>query len=115
MAYSLIAVEMVQAARYDGELTIVTIDEQTKSRIPVRMELRDGRGRPVRVRAEGAISHGDYFVFDGEVTLQLKKGPYTFLIEAGSGIRNSTRSVHDRTPRRRRHRSCDAKASRHEG
>jgi len=72
-----------QAARYDGELTIVTIDEQTGERIPVRMELRDGRGRPVRVRAEGAVSLGDYFVFDGEITLELKKGPYTFLIEAG--------------------------------
>jgi len=29
------------------------------------------------------VSHGDYFVFDGEVTLELRKGPYTFLIEAG--------------------------------
>jgi len=71
------------AARYDGKLTIVTIDEQTGERIAVRMELRNGRDRPVRVKAEAAVSHGDYFVFDGEVTLELRKGPYTFLIEAG--------------------------------
>jgi len=73
----------VAAARYDGKLTITTLDEQTQQPIPVRMELRNGRGRLVKVRAEGAISRGDYFVFDGQVTLELKKGPYTFLIEAG--------------------------------
>ncbi len=71
------------AARYDGKLTIVAIDEQTGKRIPVRMELRNGRGRPVRVKSDAIVSHGDYFVFDGEVTLELRKGPYTFLIEAG--------------------------------
>ncbi len=73
----------VAGARHDGKLTIVTIDEQTGNRIPVRMELRDGRNRPVRVKPKSAISHGNYFVFDGEVTLELRKGPYSFLIEAG--------------------------------
>ncbi len=71
------------AARYDGQLTINVLDEQSKKPIPVRMELRNGRGRAVRVRAEGIISHGDYFVFEGRVTLRLRKGPYQFLIEAG--------------------------------
>jgi len=71
------------AARYDGKLTIVAIDEQTGNRIPVRMELRDGRDRPVRVKSDAIVSYGDSFVFDGEVTLELRKGPYTFLIEAG--------------------------------
>ncbi|NOY30636.1 MAG: CehA/McbA family metallohydrolase [Planctomycetes bacterium] len=71
------------AARYDGKLTIVAIDEPTGNRIPVRMELRDGRGRPVRVKSGAIVSYGDSFVFDGEVTLELRKGPYTFLIEAG--------------------------------
>lgn len=71
------------AARYDGTLTVVTIDEQTGRRIPVRMELRDGRGRPVRVKSKGVVSHGNYIVFDGQIVLELRKGPYTFLIEAG--------------------------------
>ncbi len=71
------------AARYDGKLTIRALDEQTKQPIAVRMELRNGRGHAVKVRAEGAVSRGDYFVFDGQVTLELRKGPYTFLIEAG--------------------------------
>ncbi len=71
------------AARYDGKLTLTTVDQQTGQRIPVRMELRDARGRAVRVKSEGVVSQGDYFVFDGEVTLELRKGSYQFLIEAG--------------------------------
>ncbi|MCA9229541.1 MAG: CehA/McbA family metallohydrolase [Planctomycetales bacterium] len=71
------------AARYDGKLTIVALDAETRERIAVRMELRDGRGRPVRVKSDDVISHGNYFVFDGEVTLELRKGSYEFLIEAG--------------------------------
>ena len=47
------------------------------------MELRDARGRAVKVRQEGIVSQGDYFVFDGQVTLELRKGNYRFLIEAG--------------------------------
>ncbi len=80
---NLAAVPLATAARYDGKLTITTLDEQTGQRIAVRMELRNGRGRPVRVKSPGVISQGDYFVFDGEVTLELRKGPYRFLIEAG--------------------------------
>ncbi len=71
------------AARVDGKLTLRVIDKQTGQPIPARMELRNGRGRPVRVRAKGIVTHADYFVFDGQVTLELRKGPYEFLIEAG--------------------------------
>ena len=71
------------AARYDGKLTLRVVDKQTGQPIAARMELRNGLGRPVRVRAEGIVTHADYFVFDGQVTLALRKGPYEFLIEAG--------------------------------
>ncbi len=71
------------AARVDGKLTLRVLDKQTGQPIPARMELRNGRGRPVRVRAKGIVSHADYFVFDGQVTLELRKGSYEFLIEAG--------------------------------
>ena len=71
------------AAPYDGKLTITTLDEKSREPLAVRMELRDGRGRPVRVRPEGAVAVGDSLYFDGEVTLPLRRGAYTFLIEAG--------------------------------
>ena len=73
----------VLAARYDGKLTLRVVDKQSGLPIAARMELRNGRGRPVKIRPEGSVSHGDYFVFDGQVTLELRKGPYQFLIEAG--------------------------------
>ena len=77
------ATSPVGAARYDGKLTLRVVDKLTGQPIAARMELRNGRGRPMRVRPKGAIAVGDYFVFDGQVTLELRKGPYTFLIEAG--------------------------------
>ena len=73
----------VEAAGYDGRLTLIVTDEQTGEQIPVRMELINSRGRPVRVRAAGAITRDDYVVFDGQITLELSKGAYRFLIEAG--------------------------------
>ena len=71
------------AARYDGQFEIVVTEEQSGKPLPVRMELTDGRGRPVKVRAEGVITRKHYFVFDGAVTLRLKKGAYRFLLDAG--------------------------------
>jgi hypothetical protein len=73
----------VHAARFDGKLTVRVVDDQTGEPIAARMELRNGRGRPVKVRAPEIVAHADYFVFEGEVTLELRKGPYQFLIEAG--------------------------------
>ena len=71
------------AARDDGKLTLRVVDEQSRQPIAVRMELRNSRNRPVKVRAEEIVAHGDYFVFDGSVTLELRRGTYQFLIEAG--------------------------------
>lgn len=70
-------------ASYDGQLEIVVIEEQSGEPIAVRMELTNSRGRPVAVRAEGVVTRKDYFVFDGQVTLRLKKGNYRFLVDAG--------------------------------
>ncbi len=77
------ATQAVQAARYDGKLTIRVLDKDSNQPIPARMELRNQRGRPVRLRPKGAISVDGYLVFDGEVTLELRKGAYEFLVEAG--------------------------------
>lgn len=71
------------AARYDGKLTIRVLDQASNQPIAARMELRNSRGRPVNIRPKGAVALDGYFVFDGEVTLELRKGSYEFLIEAG--------------------------------
>ena len=75
--------QTAQAARRDGVLTIRVLDQETNQPIPARMELRNSRGRPVKIRPKGTVSTDGYFVFAGEVTLELKKGSYQFLIEAG--------------------------------
>lgn len=71
------------AAKYDGKLTVRVLDEQTRQPLAARMELQNQRGRPVRLRPEGAVVVDDYFAFEGEITLELRKGNYQFLIEAG--------------------------------
>ena len=78
---------LVIAAAVDGRLTVRTLDEETGGPIAVRMELRDARGRVVRLRPKGAIVAGESIYFDGETTLELRRGAYTFLIEAGPEFR----------------------------
>lgn len=71
-----------RAASYDGVLTINVAEEGTGDPLAVRMELRK-KGRPVRVRPEGAIFLDGSLVFEGTVTLELKQGTYEFFMEAG--------------------------------
>ncbi len=72
-----------RAARYDGILTVNVLDEKTHEPMAVRMELRDARGRPVRVQPEGAVVAADGIYFDGSATFELRRGAYKFLVEAG--------------------------------
>lgn len=81
------AAPLARAARYDGRLAITATDEATGEPLAVRMELRDARDRPVRVQPADAVVAGESIYFDGEVTLELKRGDYTFLIEAGPEFR----------------------------
>jgi hypothetical protein len=75
------------AAHYDGRLAITVKDEKTGDPLAARMELHDAKGRPVRIRPAGAVALGDSIYFSGEVTLELGRGDYTFLIEAGPEFR----------------------------
>ncbi|MEM9659186.1 MAG: CehA/McbA family metallohydrolase, partial [Planctomycetota bacterium] len=63
------------------------VDEQTREPIAVRLELRDARGRLVRVRPRQAVVMKDGVYFDGSVDLQLRRGSYTFVVEAGPEFR----------------------------
>ncbi len=68
-----------------GELEIKAIDRDTGKPIAVRMHLKDERGRPVE--AGKAPFWKDHFVFDGEMTLKLRPGRYTFEMERGPEYR----------------------------
>jgi hypothetical protein len=82
-----ILIGSASAASYDGRLQINAVDEETHQPLAVRMELRDARGRLVRVHPDGAVVWDSSIYFDGSATLELRRGAYTFLIEAGPEFR----------------------------
>ena len=65
----------------DGELEIRVVDEDTGQLVPVRMHLKDQRGRSVKPRR--LISWGDHFLLPGGAVLKLRPGTYTFEMERG--------------------------------
>ena len=75
--------EPVDAAAPDGMVKLSAFDEKSHESIPIRFELRDARGRAVRVRPDDAVVAGESIYFDCQVTLGLRRGQYTFLAEAG--------------------------------
>lgn len=81
-----------QAAKVDGTLTLSVVDAKSGVPLAVRVQLRDSRGRPVFVHGPEVIRTGDSLVFEGQVPLRLRKGKYTFEIEAGPEY--STRQGH---------------------
>lgn len=71
------------AARPDGRLELSIVDAANSQPIAARMILRDPRGRPVRQRGLGSAAHGDHFYIDGQAVLELRRGQYTFTLDAG--------------------------------
>jgi hypothetical protein len=71
----------------DGQLAIEVVDAETGQPIAARMHLKNGRGRPVKLRAAGLNQYADHFYVDGKSTLALRIGQYTFDLEAGPEYR----------------------------
>lgn len=71
------------AARPDGELEVRVVEAKTQTPLPARIHLKNARGKAVRTRGLGLAPHGDHFYLDGSTTLGLRRGLYTFLIDAG--------------------------------
>jgi hypothetical protein len=63
------------------QLTIKVTDRDTGKPIAVRMHLKNARG--VAVHPPKSAFWKDHFVFDGEITLKLPRGNYTFEIQRG--------------------------------
>lgn len=86
------------AAKPDGQLEVRVVDAESGEPLAARVHLRDGRRRPVRSRGLGLAPHGDHFYLDGAAVLGLRRGPYTFDLDAGAERR--TRSGHFEIDRR---------------
>ena len=81
---------LLAAQRSDGQLRVEVVDIATDQPIAARMHLKNSRGRPVRLRLPNSAEHGGHFYIDGQVTLPLRAGQYTFELEAGPEYRTRT-------------------------
>ncbi|MBC8877002.1 MAG: CehA/McbA family metallohydrolase [Planctomycetes bacterium] len=71
-----------------GELEIRAVDHDTGMPVPVRMHLKDARGRPVK--PPGLVYWHDHFAVPGTAVLELRAGTYTFEMERGPEYRIRT-------------------------
>ena len=76
----------------DGELRLQAIDSKTGQPIPVRVELLNSRGRPMRLKKVGTAELGDHFYLSGTATLGLRRGDYVFKMDAGPEYRTQNGS-----------------------
>jgi len=82
------APHLAAAPRADGQLRIEVVDATTGQPIAARMHLKNSRGRPVTLRLPGLNQFADHFYIDGQLTLPLRRGQYTFELEAGPEYRD---------------------------
>ncbi len=75
------------APRADGQLEIEVVDIATGQPIPARLHLLDARKRPVKLNLPGTAEFGGHFYIDQKLTLPLRRGQFTFEIDAGPEYR----------------------------
>jgi hypothetical protein len=89
-AFALLGVE-APARPPDGRLELTVVDSVTRQPIAARLDLRDGRDKPVTPSRGadpwGAAPLGDHVYVDGSALLGLKRGAYRFDLDAGPEFR----------------------------
>lgn len=78
------------APRADGQLEIEVVDKATGKAVPARMHLQNTRKRSVRLNLSGTAEFGGHFYIDGTLTLPMRRGQYTFELDAGPEYRTQT-------------------------
>jgi hypothetical protein len=78
------------APHADGDLQIIITDGDTHQPIAARMHLKSARGKVVQPKLPGVDPKADYFYIDGQVTLPLGKGQFTFELDAGPEYRTQS-------------------------
>jgi hypothetical protein len=74
------------ATHPDGQLRLLIVDSATGQPIAARLHLSTGRAgvpRPVKLNLPGTAEFGGHFYVDGNITLPLRVGAYSFELEAG--------------------------------
>jgi hypothetical protein len=78
------------ATRADGQLTFEVVDDDSGKPIAARMHLKNSRGRPLTLRLPNTAEFGGHFYIDGQLTLPLRIGQYTFELDAGPEYRTQS-------------------------
>ncbi len=78
------------APRADGELEIEVVDKATGQPIAARMYLKNTRKRPVRLNLPKTAEFGGHFYIDGRLTLPMRRGQYSFELDAGPEYRTQS-------------------------
>jgi hypothetical protein len=78
------------APRADGQLEIEVVDAKTGQTIAARMHLFNTRKRPVQTNVPNTAEFGGHFYIDGTLVLPLRRGQYTFDLDAGPEYRTQS-------------------------
>lgn len=84
----MVSATQVEARRPDGQLEIRILEEPAaedgaKKTIPARVVLTNSRGRAMANRKYGTAVLGNHFYVEGNAVWGLRRGPYTFTVDAG--------------------------------
>jgi hypothetical protein len=91
LVLSLAGASCLEAApRADGQLVIEVVDAETGQPIAARMHLKNSRKRPVALKLPNTAEFGGHFYIDGRLTLPLRRGQYTFEMDAGPEYRTQS-------------------------
>jgi hypothetical protein len=71
-------------------LTIEVVDSDSGKPIAARMHLKNSRGRPLTLRLPNTAEFRGHFYIDGQLTLPLRIGQYTFELDAGPEYRTQS-------------------------
>lgn len=78
------------APRADGQLEIEVVDKDTGQPIAARVHLQNSRKRPVKLGVPNTAEFGGHFYIDGQLPMPLRRGQYTFEVDAGPEYRTQT-------------------------
>jgi hypothetical protein len=89
VAFSM-AETLVAAPRPEGQLELEVVDAATGQPIPARLHLLNSRKRPVKLNLPDTAEFAGHFYVDGTLSLPLRRGQFTFEIDAGPEYRTQT-------------------------
>lgn len=87
---ALLSRSLPAAPRADGQLRLEIVDAETDQPLPTRIHLKNSRGRPVKLGVADIAEFGGHFYIDSEYAVPLRRGQYTFELDASPEYRTQS-------------------------